>query len=194
MMRGSTPPSNSRPGGVRLNIDKVLVKQNRNSNQKQATQTRPGRDVQDAELQRVMEASKLVDGCLLRPREKVEAAAVEDAASSWARIDGLSPRMSTVGQAESLMANAQAPEPWQRGKFIRPQETLTQDPAARQQMFPELKRCRHSRARTNGRPACPPSRWARRRAAPWSRGRTRSGRCGVPNFTPDYAHHWPTAP
>lgn len=31
-------------------------------------------------------------------------AAVEDAASSWARIDGLSPRMSTVGQAESLIA------------------------------------------------------------------------------------------
>lgn len=104
MMRGSTPPSSSRPGGVRLNIDKVLVKQNRNSNQKQATQTRPGRDVQDAELQRVMEASKLVDGCLLRPREKLDAAAVEDAASSWARIDGLSPRMSTVGQAESLIA------------------------------------------------------------------------------------------
>lgn len=67
MMRGSTPPSSSRPGGVRLNIDKVLVEQTRNSNQKQASQARPGRDVQDAELQRVMEASKLLHSRRLPP-------------------------------------------------------------------------------------------------------------------------------
>lgn len=52
-------------------------------------------------------------------------------------------------------------------KYHEASETLTQDGAARHKMFPELKRCRHSRARTNDSWACPPSRWARRRAGPW---------------------------
>lgn len=55
-------------------------------------------------------------------------------------------------------------------RYHQASETLTQDGAARHKMFPELKRCRHSRGRTNDSWACPPSRWARRRAGPWSPG------------------------
>lgn len=141
-----------------------------------------------------METSKLVDGCLLRLREKVRAAAVEDAASSWARIDGLSPRMSTVGQAESLTAQ------WTSFRTVA------------EKKFQEASRNFNSRscsAATNvsGAKKVPPLPGPNEWQAGLSTDPVGSAAGGalvsgedpvwcasVPNFTPDYAHHWFTAP
>lgn len=144
------------------------------------TQTRPGRDVQDTELQRVMESSKLDDGCLLRPREKVGAAAVEDAASSWARIDGLSPRMPPSGAGRESNSPMHKLQNRGREKFHEASKNFKSRSCCAATNVSGAKKVPPFPGPNEWRLACPPSRWARRRAAPWSRGRTR---CGVHNFT-----------